>query len=56
MSRSTCWAESLKPIGIPSVASRTSSPKRRKSSMCSHSGKRAEIDVGDQRVARTIGR
>ena len=35
-----CWADSLKPIGMPPERSRTSSAKRRKSSSECQSGKR----------------
>jgi len=40
MSSSMCWAESLKPIGMPPVFSRTSAAKSRYWSTCSQSGKR----------------
>ena len=41
-----CWAESLKPIGMPPVASRTSSAKSRKSEVC--------VQVGEARRADRV--
>ena len=47
MSSSTCWAESLKPIGMPPVAARTSSANGARSRpTSSESGKRAGRTAG----------
>ena len=46
MSRSMCWAESLKPMGMPSEPSRTWSANRLKSSIESQSGKRGGETAG----------